>query len=238
MIRNVVVIAALTSAVAALGDEKEKEKDPVREKLFAAKVAYDKEIRHFRKQVEEWLDKREETARKAGDKKTLDLVKEERKTYEENGDLPKSLPKTLQLIPGRTKKKLESVYTEAIKAYTKAGKDELASAVEKELESFRNNDTNSWAALFPPGTYAQAYNEGTKASIELGKDGTFTRVRDGKRSMGRIQFVDGKLILMCEDFVEVWTLVDGEARVNHWSPPKNYPDGILTAKGTAVRSKK
>src|SRR5579883_3561153 len=137
MIRCLLAIGLLVTAVGMTAGE---DKDPIKEKLFGAKVAYDKEMRQFRKQVEEWFDKREEAARKSGDKKALDQVKEERKHYEDDGELPKSTPATIAQRQSRAKKALESAYTEAIKAYTKAGKDELASAVEKEWESIRQND--------------------------------------------------------------------------------------------------
>lgn len=129
-----ITICLLATAVVVIGDDKEK--DPIREKLFAAKVAYDREMRLFRTQTKEWFDKREEAARRAGDKKELDQVKEERQHYEDNGELPRSAPTALVLKRTRAKKSLESAYIEAIKAYTKAGKDELASAIEKEWESF------------------------------------------------------------------------------------------------------
>jgi len=156
MIRRVFAIALLVTAVCVAAGE---DKDPIKEKLFAAKVAYDKEMRQFRKQIEEWLNKREETARKAGDKKTLDQVKEDRKAYEENDELPKSMPKTLQLAPERAKKKLEAAYAEAVKEYTKAKKDELATAVEKEWKAF-SSKSNAGAidllARVDPKTHAVA----------------------------------------------------------------------------------
>jgi len=65
MFRRTIVVLLLGVACAAAGDEK----DPVKDKLFAAKVAYDKEMSAFRKAADEWLDTREEAARKAGDKK-------------------------------------------------------------------------------------------------------------------------------------------------------------------------
>src|SRR4051812_44202221 len=91
MYRGISVMACLFGmAVATWGDEKEK--DPVREKLFSAKVAYDNDMRQFRKQAEDWFDKREEAARKAGDKKAVDLIKDQREAFDEYGELPRAAP--------------------------------------------------------------------------------------------------------------------------------------------------
>jgi len=122
------------------------DKDPVKEKLFAAKVAYDKEMAAYRAAVGEWLDKREEAARKAGDKKLVDQVKAERKAFDEDGELPKGAPAALKLRPAAARKALEGGYAEAVKAYTKAKKDDEAAAVEKELESFRKESENRFRA--------------------------------------------------------------------------------------------
>ena len=66
--------------------------DAVKEKLFQAKKAYDGETQKFRAAVAELLDKREEDARKAGNKKLVDQVKGEREKFEKGGELPASVP--------------------------------------------------------------------------------------------------------------------------------------------------
>lgn len=141
MNRPIVIALLLGVACAAVAEDK----DPVKEKLFVAKVAYDKEMRQFRKQVDEWFDKREEIARKAGDKKAIDQLREERKAYEEKSELPKSMPMLLQQKQSQAKKKLEAAYTEAMKAYLKAKKDDLAGAIEKEWDEIngKNSGTSS-----------------------------------------------------------------------------------------------
>jgi hypothetical protein len=213
------------------------EKDPVRDKLFAAKVAYDKEMAACRAAVGEWLDKREEAARKAGDKKAVDAVKADRKAFDEAGELPKGAPANIQQKPAQARKALEGAYAEAVKAYTKAKKDDQAAAVEKELDAFLKNAGASWTATFPPGNYAVSYDGDVKATIELRKDGTFTRTRDGKQYPGTVSSADGKLVLKGDDFVEVWTLAGGTMKVEHWWPANTYPKGKSQSKGTATRTK-
>jgi hypothetical protein len=132
MMRSTVVLTVLACAVAASGDEKDK--DPAKEKLFAAKAAYDAEMKQFRNEAGEWFNKREKAARKAGDKKALDLIKEERKSFDEDGALPRSAPVALHQKPLLARKALEGVYTQAVKDYVRAKKDDQAAAVEKEWE--------------------------------------------------------------------------------------------------------
>jgi hypothetical protein len=136
MIRSAGLLFGLVvCACAVLGDEK----DPVKEKLFAAKVVYDKEMSQFRTQVGEWFDKREETARKAGDKKTLDLLKGERKAFDDDGELPRTAPAAIQQKPALARKALDAAYGQAVKDYTKAKKDDEAAAVERALLIFRKD---------------------------------------------------------------------------------------------------
>lgn len=228
---HLLVAAALLSAAVALARD---EKDPIKEKLFAAKVAYDKDMKAARKAVNDWFDKREDAARKAGDKKGIDQSKEERKAFDEQGVLPKGAPAAMQKQSTAARKALETAYADAVKAYTKAKKDDLAATAERELDEFRKGAREAWAAKFPPGAYAQTYDEGTRTTFELRNDGTFTRVREGVKSVGNVAFTDGKLILKCEHFVEVWSSAGGEIKIEHWSPPGNYPAAKVSAKGTAT----
>jgi hypothetical protein len=112
------------------------DKDPIRDKLVAARATYDAEIKQARKQAEDWLEKREATARKDGNKKLLDQVKEERKAFEEDGELPKAAPAVLRQKPAAARKAMDAAYAEAVKAYTRAKKDDEAAAVEEAWKAF------------------------------------------------------------------------------------------------------
>lgn len=132
MIRCSLLVVALVAACASAREDK----DPIKEKLFTAKVAYDKEMSVFRKTVGEWLDKREDAARKNGDKKALDQVKDDRKAFDEDAVLPKTAL-DLQQKQAAPRKALEAAYAVAIKDYVKAKKDDEAAATEKALLEFR-----------------------------------------------------------------------------------------------------
>lgn len=130
------VVAYVTSCAALQADDQ----DPVRETLFVAKVVYDAEIKRYRMQVESWIDKREDSARQSGNKKLVDQIKDERKVFDESGEVPRGLPVSIQQKPALARKTLEGAYTQAIRAYVKTKKDDEAAAIEKELNEFRKEN--------------------------------------------------------------------------------------------------
>lgn len=168
MRRTIAVALLVGVACVAMGEDK----DPIKEKLFAAKVAYDKEMRQFRKQVDEWFDKRESTARQSGDKKTLDQLKEDRKAYEEDDELPKSIPTALKQKQDRARKALETAYAEAVKAYTKAKKDDEAAAVEALWKEFAaQTGSINLLDLVNPKTHAVAGEWKKDGKVLVGANG-------------------------------------------------------------------
>jgi len=125
-----VLCAALTPLVARQDDDK------VKVKLDAAKASYEAAYSDYRQAVGAWFDKRDESARKDGNKKLVDVIKTERLTFDERGELPKATPKTLRDQLAAARGKMEAGYRDAMKAYTKARMDAEAAAVEKELKTF------------------------------------------------------------------------------------------------------
>lgn len=107
--------------------------DPVRERLVAARAAFDTETEEVHQQVVEWFERREDTARKLGDKKAVDQLKIERAEYEGGYDLPRNAPAAIRTKRDRARKALEAAYAQAIKDYTREKKDAEASEVEQEL---------------------------------------------------------------------------------------------------------
>ncbi len=153
MVRYVVMSVVLVGVVCvAFADDK----DPVKEKLFAAKVAYDAEMTNFRTLVREWLDEREDAARKDGNKAIVDQIKAERKTFDDNGELPKGLPSNIQQKSAQARKTIEAAYSQAVKDYTKAKKDTEAEAVETEWKKFGKTRGIDLLALVNPKTHAIA----------------------------------------------------------------------------------
>ncbi|MCE9565513.1 MAG: hypothetical protein K8U57_26120 [Planctomycetes bacterium] len=154
------------------------DEDPIKEKLATAKVAYDAEMGLYRKSAGEWFDKREADARKDGNKKLVDQIKVERTTFDEIGDLPKTAPNPLRLKPILAKKTLEGAYSLAVKEYTKAKKDDKATAIEEEWQLFLRGNSIDLLALTNPKAHT--------VSGEWKKDGKNLISTGGKKS-DRIQ---------------------------------------------------
>jgi len=153
MVRCVVMSVVLVGAVCvAFADDT----DPVKEKLFAAKIAYDAEMTKFRTLVGEWLDEREDAARKDGNKAIVDQIKAERKAFDDSGELPKGLPSSIQQKSTQARKTIESAYSQAVKDYTKGKKDTEAEAVEVEWKKFGKTRGIDLLALVNPKTHAIA----------------------------------------------------------------------------------
>lgn len=136
------VLAALSVSLApARGAD---DVEAVKEKLYQAKKEYDGEVRKFRKSVGEYLTKREDAARNAGNKKLVDQAKAEQEAFEKLGEIPAKLPSTLQDQIRNARMKLDKAYTTAIKAYVQAKEDAAAEAAEKELKKFISDYTTQF----------------------------------------------------------------------------------------------
>ena len=125
--------------------------DPIKKHVGVAKKLYAAEVESAHKSVVDALDKREADARKTGNKKTVDQVKDERAAFE-----AKSLSDRLNLYSPEHRHKIASAwktlaaeYESAIKEFTKAAKDADADAVEKEFKIAAND--NVAAAFVPTG---------------------------------------------------------------------------------------
>jgi hypothetical protein len=110
--------------------------DPIKGKLDKAKAAFSAEQEKIRQDIGTYLDRREETARKAGDKKAVDLVKAERKAFEDNSELPATAPRVAKQLLVTARAAMERAYSAAVKEFTRAKKDEAAGLVEKEFQAF------------------------------------------------------------------------------------------------------
>lgn len=121
-----VYLFVIHSAVAA---------DPIREQLEQAKVKFHSDQEEYRTAVTRFLEKREEAARKTGNKTLVDHFKSKRQAFDENGKTPDSLPTSIRSQQARALATLETAYRTAIKEYTKAGQDEQANAAEREWKA-------------------------------------------------------------------------------------------------------
>jgi len=164
----------------------------IKSALEKAKATYDSDMEAFRKLVAEYFDKREETARNAGNKKLVDQVKEEREDFDKNGNLQPSVPMSLKRKAAFAISTMEAAYETATKGYTKAKKDDEASATEKELDRFKRTNARFvgmldlvqkdtlWKGTF---TVVKEKPAGKKHEIEL-----HVLQRDGRIFKGKLRF--------------------------------------------------
>ncbi len=134
--RMLILIATLASSVVLYADD-----DIVTMQLEKALVSYDEAYDIYIKSVTTWFDRRESEARSRGDKTLVDQISEERQEFTAKNIQPKTLPRTIKNRLATVKRNTELAYKAAIKEYTKAGRDEEASATEKELIEFEKGRT-------------------------------------------------------------------------------------------------
>lgn len=111
------------------------EGDPVLDKLTKAKATYKSDLEKYQASVAAHFEKREETARKNGDKKTVDQIKLDRQEFEEKGN-PAKLPAALKAQLSSARSNMEIAFKTAIREYVKTKQDDKAAAVEEELAEF------------------------------------------------------------------------------------------------------
>lgn len=128
LVASIAIISSLTLFAA-------EESDPILDKLAKAKATYQRDIEKYQMSVAGYFDKREETARKNGDKKAVDQIKAERQEFEEIGS-PAKLPAALKAQFSTARSSMEIAYKSAIREYVKTKQDDRAAGVEEELAAF------------------------------------------------------------------------------------------------------
>ena len=177
--------------------------DPVKAKLTKAKEAYAKEMDQYQTEVTAYFDKREEAARKDSNKKLVDQILAERKTYEDLGDLPKAAPLELRQKAATAKTAMEAAYATAVKEFTKAKKDEDAVLTEKQGQAF-SKLVGKWQDINPVGNlfllkadgsaveYMASGKENSTGEWEVDKDGKVAiRLKNGFTVSGKLPDKEG-----------------------------------------------
>ena len=126
------VVALSTLAAGVCPARADDDAEKVGEKLSQAKKAYADETQKFRKAVGELLARRENDARRAGNKNLLDQIKAEQRAFEKSGELPAKLPTAFHNQIKLARVKLSRAYAIAIRDYVRLKADKAAEAAEKE----------------------------------------------------------------------------------------------------------
>ena len=124
--------------------------DPIKKRVSLAKTNYMSELESGRKALLEAFGKREADARKGGNKKVVDQVKEERAAFEakKTGEQILAFSAENKRKVGVAWKSLSTEYEAAIKEFTKAARDADADAIDKEFKAA--SEEYSGAAAAPP----------------------------------------------------------------------------------------
>jgi len=152
LLRRLLSTLALLTLAVGLSPARADDAEAVKEKLFQAKKDYDAEVQKFKKAITEVLDKREEDARKTGNKKAVDQAKTERTAFEKTGELPVVVPTALNKQMNTARTKLDKAYATAVKEYLRLKQDDAAGVTEKEQQEFQLSS----AVAFGKRTYLVA----------------------------------------------------------------------------------
>ena len=167
--------------------------DPAKETLDKAKAEYDAAIVKLQQSVLDSLQKKEDAARKDGDKKLVDQLKAERQAFEDKGELPKTV-NALAYQKGlkQTRMAMEAAYRQAVKDYLQAKMDAKADFVSEQLKEFQKETTT---VVPPPPVLTNGSWEGKKVNLPKGDDLSFVlKVAEvnGRNFTGNISVDKGK----------------------------------------------
>jgi hypothetical protein len=216
--RLTVFVGCVVSALAG-GSSVAQPADAVKEKLDAARAAYQAALEKYRDGAADWLDRRERDARAKGDKKAVDQIKEERQAFEVKDELPDAAPAAVKRLLTKAQADMVAAYEAAVKEYTKDKKtDAEAAAVEKELDRFKKHEIADPADRLRAGAVWSA--KGVTPGRPAGEQMTFTVLeRNGERFKARFEVSAGGLTRVIHGHVkgrQVW-----------WTP-----DDVTVEKGT------
>jgi hypothetical protein len=112
--------------------------DPIASRLDEAKATYQRELEVAKQIVVKAFNDADEKARDAADVDLVKTIKAERADFESTGKLPSRFP-TTEYVQRRRKLRgdLNNAYTQAIRDYLKARKDDLATKIKNERDAFQ-----------------------------------------------------------------------------------------------------
>ncbi len=199
--------------------------DPISVKLDVAKKAYITELDQIKKVLIDTLVKKEELARKDGNKKQVDQLVSERVAFETDGTLPSVAPTKVYVGQvAAARKRLMSSYTEAIKDYVRVKQDHEAAAVEKELEAFKlgagsgaeTDDRKVWATK--AGMRFEFVAEKTWKEVNAeGKTRQWTEVKRNHDFVELHLRAEEDAYIRLHATVYYWGTIDRKNNVRHWT---------------------
>lgn len=155
MLRDTIIILFAACAFTT-GDD-----DAVRSRLARAKGLYEETTAVIRRDVLDELQSVEDSVRKrTGDKARIDVIKSQRRLFESRRVWPTVIPTTdYRRRLQRARIELENTYVEVVRDYTKAGDDEAAGDLQKELLAILTGSEHSAGAKSLDGRYFKVFSQ-------------------------------------------------------------------------------
>ena len=184
--------------------------------LTKAKAEYEMNIAAANDSVVEAMSRARDAAQKRGDLDLLKTLSQELQVFREQGTLPKSLSSQRFVTKFRfARKRMEDAYETAVRAYTKAGQIELATATQREAKEFQagRRSPPADAAIFN-GRYYKVFDiglkwhEAKKHCEQMG--GTLAKIRNEEENA----FV--WKLAQKENVPVIWLGATDESQEGHW----------------------
>lgn len=173
-----VACTALLVTSVALADDSA---DPIARQLEVARNKYKKEIEQFDVSVKRLLEKKEEAARKAGNKAALETLKAEFDRFDKDRVVPMWAPMTFAKKLSVIRGDLEEAHRTAIKEYTRKRADDSAKKVEVELKAFQNESILTATKRMLIGTWKLRLASGYTTNLIFREDGTGDQTTSGAK---------------------------------------------------------
>ena len=169
--------------------------DPIATQLDRARQKYAKDYEQFEKSVNDLVEKKEDAARRVGNKQVLDGLEVERKSFDEDQVVPSFAPPSYAKKQAAIRSDLERAYNTAIKDYIKKREDDEAKKIEAEMKEFRNAPKVVAIRRTLLGTWTLRVANGYTANLEFTKDGTVKHSVIGSETPYRIDIEAGFVYL-------------------------------------------
>lgn len=140
MIKNIMLL--LTLLICTTAQAGEDPVDIIKRKITKAEETYAIELAKAQAETIKWLDGREATARKKGDKTTINTIKLQREKLETEGIIPKPCPVSVSRKIDTARDMLDATYVSLMKDALVAKLDDLADELEtKHIDLLKEKPT-------------------------------------------------------------------------------------------------
>jgi serine/threonine protein kinase len=195
------------------------EADPTKARLDRAWAEYNAGMAKWHREVLAVFDQRLEIARKSGKPDAVDRARTQRDEFDQTGACTRLVPSKYWAPYQALRRALEKAHRDGVAEYTKAKKDQEAATLERKLTELQGEDS------YPVAERHARYRDGSKATVVLNADKTFTHVQDSHEVRGTYEpkaKVKDVVVFRCGEFVEEWQTLPSKYVILRWAPPGFY----------------